>query len=261
MIDPRRLAISDLAVSIAGQVILHPMSATFNAGEFTSVIGPNGAGKSTLLKGLLGLITASGSVQLGSARIDTLEAKLRARQIAYLPQGHEAHWPISARAIVALGRFPHGASDPDRLSATDAACVDAAMQAAHVSHLADRVVTTLSGGERARVALARCLAVGAAILLCDEPTAALDPGHQLGVMQTLRACARQGQTVIGVTHDLALAARFADRIIMLHEGKVIADGAPVDVLTPDLLRQVYGIEAFITKHLGETALLPWARLP
>ncbi len=257
MAAPALLSIESLSVCIGSRIILAPASATFQAGECVMIIGPNGAGKSTWLKGILGLVPASGMVRMADNPVAAMLPKERARQIAYLPQGHEAHWPVSVRAIVALGRFPHGASDPDRLNDTDAGIVDKAMAATDISHLADRIVATLSGGERARVALARVLAVRSPVILCDEPTASLDPGQQLSVMALLRNAARAGGLVISVTHDLAFAARFADRIILLHEGNVLADGPPTKVLTPELLRQVYGIEAFVTQYQDETVLLPW----
>ena len=137
------------------------------------------------------------------------------KRFAYLPQGHVVHWPLPARDIVALGRYPHGATDPARLSPKDAEAVLRAMQAADVVEFSDRRVTELSGGERSRVALARVLAVEAPVILADEPTASLDPRHQIDVMKNLRAAADSGVLVIVVTHDLGLAARFADHVLVL----------------------------------------------
>ena len=186
-----------------------------------------------------------------------LDPKARARAVAYLPQGHEAHWPLPARDIVALGRLPHGAGDPTRLSATDAAAVEEAMRLADVVALADRPVTRLSGGERARVAMARVLAVGAPLILADEPTAALDPRHQLDVMRVLRGAAQAGATVIAVTHDLGLAARFADRVLVMSEGGLVVAAEPDVALAPDVLRRVFGIEVYRADVAGEVILVPW----
>ena len=136
------------------------------------------------------------------------------------------HWPLPARDIVALGRYPHGATDPARLPPSDAEAVLRAMQAVDVMEFAERRVTELSGGERSRVALARVLAVEAPVILADEPTASLDPRHQIDVMKSLRAAADRGVLVIVVTHDLGLAARFADHVLVLADGRLVSQGAP-----------------------------------
>jgi iron complex transport system ATP-binding protein len=171
-----------------------------------------------------------------------LGTRQRARAIAYLPQGHVFHWPLTAAAIVALGRYPH--ADPyARTTAADAAAVARALEAADAVHLADRVVSTLSGGERARVALARALATEAPVLLADEPTASLDPRHQLMVMAQLQRTARRGGAVLAVTHDLALAARFADRVLVMADGRIVADAAPAVALAPSRLAEIFAIEA------------------
>ena len=153
-----------------------------------------------------------------ATRLSSLPLRERAKRFGYLPQGHIVHWPLPARDIVALGRYPHGATDPARLSPRDAEAVLRAMQAADVMEFAERRVTELSGGERSRVALARVLAVEAPVILADEPTASLDPRHQIDVMKNLRAAADRGVLVIVVTHDLGLAARFADHVLVLSRG-------------------------------------------
>ena len=178
--------------------------------------------------------------------------------IAYLPQGHVFHWPMSVAAIVALGRHPHGDafSSP---AAGDGAAVSRALAATGIEAFAARPVTTLSGGERARVALARALATGAQILLADEPTASLDPRHQLIVMELLRQAARDGGTVLAIVHDLTLAARFADRVLLMDGGRIVADGAPDDALSAARIGQIFAVEAVVLET--QDARIPLARRP
>ena len=158
-----------------------------------ALVGPNGAGKTTLLRALAGLIPSDGAIQVGGEALSSLPLRERAKRFAYLPQGHIVHWPLPARDIVALGRFPHGVTDPARLAPRDVDAVLRAMQATDVVEFADRRVTELSGGERSRVALARVLAVEAPVILADEPTASLDPRHQIDVMKNLRTAADDGR--------------------------------------------------------------------
>jgi iron complex transport system ATP-binding protein len=251
------LELGGVGVTLGGREIVRDVSATLAAGALTALIGPNGAGKTTLLRALAGLLPATGGMRLDGRDLAAMSPAERARLIAYLPQGHQAHWPLPARDIVALGRFPHGGRDPSRLSSADAGIVAEAMRRADCAAFADRNVLTLSGGERARVMMARVLAVQAPVLLADEPTAALDPRHQLEIMSVLREEARRGALVIAVTHDLALAARFASRVLLMRDGGLAADGAPAKVLTPATLREVYGVEARMIAVDGETLVLPW----
>lgn len=252
------LCVENLCVSLGGRKVVEEAGFASAPGELVALVGPNGAGKTSLLRAIAGLVPSEGQMRLkGHADLRDLDPKARARAIAYLPQGHEAHWPLPARDIVALGRLPHGAGDPTRLSPADAAAVDEAMRLADVAALADRPVTRLSGGERARVAMARVLAVGAPLILADEPTAALDPRHQLDVMGVLRGAARAGATVIAVTHDLGLAARFADRVLVMSEGRLVIADVPDVALAPDVLRRVFGIEVYRADVAGEAILVPW----
>jgi iron complex transport system ATP-binding protein len=252
------LTLADVTVRLAGQEIVRSINASLTGSELVALVGPNGAGKTTLLRALAGLLPHAGAVRHGATDLAALPPAARARLIAYLPQGHQAHWPLPARDIVALGRYPHGGRDPSRLTVVDAAIVASAMQRADCTSFADRDVQTLSGGERARVMMARVLAVEAPILLADEPTAALDPRHQIEIMTTLKSEAARGALVIAVTHDLVLAGRFADRVLLMKDGALVADGPPAAVLTAPMMRQVYGVETVCITVAGQELALPWS---
>ena len=252
------LQVASVSVTLGQKTVVSDASFGLAAGQLIALVGPNGAGKTSLLRAIAGLVASTGKVLLAGKDVFASTAIERARRIAYLPQGHQVHWPLTAHDVVALGRYPHGASDPTRLSPTDSAIVAEAMQRTDVAHFAHRNVQTLSGGERARVMMARVFAVGAEVLLSDEPTAALDPRHQLDIMTALRAEAARGALVIAVTHDLGLAARMADQIVVIHEGHIAAMGAPAVVLTASLLRDIYGISALHLMQDGEPVLVPWA---
>jgi iron complex transport system ATP-binding protein len=225
-----------------------------------ALVGPNGAGKTTLLRAMAGLVPSDGTIHVRGDALSSLSMRERARRFAYLPQGHVVHWPLPARDIVALGRYPHGATDPARLSAGDAEAVRRAMQAADVLAFGDRRVTELSGGERSRVALARVLAVEAPVILADEPTSSLDPRHQIDVMKTLRAAADASTLVMVVTHDLGLAARFADTVLVLSEGRLVSQGPPAEALSERVMGEVFGISAFRAEYRQEAVIVPWAEI-
>jgi len=239
------VVIEGASVALGGKVVVQGVSATLGGGTIVGIVGPNGAGKSTLVRAILGLVgVTAGRVLIDGTTIGAMSARDVAQRIAYLPQGQYLHWPLTVERLVALGRLPH-LGPLSRVSAEDEAIVAAAMTRADVAHLRSRDATELSGGERARVMLARALAVGAEGLIADEPLAALDPGHQIDVMELLRREAEGGALVIVVMHDLTMAARYCDRLLLLDQGRLIADGSPLDVLTPELLRSVYGITASI----------------
>lgn len=254
------LSAESLTVRIGPRAIIEDISLQFQPGRFIALIGPNGAGKTTLLKSLAGLIAAEGTVHLDGQPLHAIARRKRARRIAYLPQGHQVHWPLLARDVVALGRYPHGLSDPARLSPDHARAVQTAMARTDCAHLADQPVQTLSGGERARVMLARVMATEAPILLADEPTASLDPGHQINVMQDLKAESRRGTLVIAVTHDLGLAARLADETVLLDHGRLIAHGAPEAVLSDENLHAVYRVRVLRQIIDGDIFITPRAAL-
>ncbi len=245
-----------LSVRLGGRRVLDGVTLDLAAGGLIGVIGPNGAGKSTLLRALLGLVPPEqGRVTIDGVALTSVPRRDLARRIAYLPQGQTVHWPLSVERLVSLGRLPHLAP-MSRVSPADAAAIQRAMERADVAQFRTRIVTELSGGERARVMLARALAVEAQALMVDEPLAALDPGHQLDVMDLLRREADDGRLVVVVLHDLTIAARHCDRLVLLDAGRVVADGAPVQVLTAERLARVYGVVARIEDGL----VLPTGRI-
>ena len=254
------LSADHLNVALAGRPVLRDISLQLVSGHLVALVGPNGAGKTTLLRALAGLIPSDGVIKVGGEALATLSLRERAKRFGYLPQGHMVHWPLPARDIVALGRYPHGATDPARLSPRDVEAVVRAMQAADVMEFAERRVTELSGGERSRVALARVFAGEAPIILADEPTASLDPRHQIDVMKGLRAAADRGVLVIVVTHDLGLAARFADHALVLSQGRLASQGAPADALSETVMADVFRISAFRAEYQRETVIVPWAEI-
>ena len=245
------LAARGVSVTLGGHRILHDASLRLAPGELVALLGPNGAGKTTLLRALLGLVQRSGGrVRIGGDDPARLPASERARRIAYLPQSRPLAWPIRVRDVVALGRFAHGASI-GRLRGADAAAVERALLACGVGRLADRPCDTLSGGELARVHVARAMAAEAPFLIADEPTAALDPLHRHRIMGLVRACAGGGGGVLVVLHEAALAARFADRLVWLADGRIVADGPPEETLTPQRLAEVYGVRARVRRIDGD----------
>ena len=238
--DAPRLVARDVTVMRGGRNIVDSASLTLNAGELTILAGPNGAGKTTLARAMAGVIAAAGSIHFDGSDVSGMVPRARARAIAYLPQGNEFHWPMSVANIVALGREPH--ADPfSQTSDSDRAAIKRAMDATELADFSSRTVTTLSGGERARVAIARALATEAAVLVTDEPTTSLDERHQLIVMDLLRRIARQGTAVVAIIHDLTLAMRFADRVVLMDNGRVVANDTPALALTPERIADVFGI--------------------
>lgn len=231
------LSLENLSVQRQGRAVLTGIDLRVGAGEFVGLLGPNGAGKTTLLRAALGLLPHG-----GVSSLDALTPDRRARRAAYMPQGRDIAWPLPVERLVALGRIPH------RRSPADGAAVAGAMAALDLVALRHRPATQLSGGELARVLIARMLAQDTPLLVADEPVAGLDPAAQIRVMQVLARLAGEGRGVIASLHDLGLAARHCSRLVVLAGGGIAADGPPARVLTPDIIARVFGI----TAHFAET---------
>jgi len=237
------LSITGIHVHFGRKIVLDGLSADFAIGQVTCIVGPNGAGKSTLLSVLAGLRDPDlGNVFLDGINLATLAPRLRAQRLSFLPQVPEVAWAVDVRTLVGLGRIPY--TGARGLGAEDEAAVDRALEATGTVRMVRRDVTTLSGGERARVLLARALAAEPQWLLADEPLAGLDPGYQLEAASLFREMARdQGKGVIVTLHDLHMALRMADRVLVLESGHILADDHPRKALAPEILKKAYGVDA------------------
>jgi iron complex transport system ATP-binding protein len=271
---PRARTLEDIAMTLSTQALevyydnrraVQPTSLELGSNGLVALVGPNGAGKSSLIKAVAGVLAHKGAVAWCGTAVNQMAARERARTIAYLAQAPTVHWPLSARDVVALGRLAHrgyGSAPTD----TDRATVEWAMQQTATTELAGRSVGSLSIGERARVLLARSLAVRAPVLLVDEPIAMLDPFHQLTIMGMLQRYAADGPRdegpalVVAVLHDLTLAARFCSRVLLMTDGRVVADGTPAKTLEVEHVRRHYHVEPFITRHNDEPVIVPWRPL-
>lgn len=222
--------------------VVKSITAQAKAGELIALIGPNGCGKSTLLKTLCGIIPpSSGRAMMNGKALNDMPLKARAKSIAYLAQSREALPSMSSEEVIRLGRAPYRGA-LGKISSDGENAIHSALSRTKSEALANRRFDSLSGGEQARVLLARALAVDAPLLLADEPIAALDPFYQLSTMEILKAEAKRGKTVITALHDLSLAAHFADRIWMMHHGQIIAEGVADKVLSAENLKTVFGIK-------------------
>jgi iron complex transport system ATP-binding protein len=229
------LSLENLTVLRGECPVVDHISLSIKAGECVGLIGPNGAGKTTLMRAALGLERFTGTSSLAA-----LSAMARARMAAFLPQARQIAWPMDVETLVALGRVPH--LPQGRVPGPqDRAAIDDALHRLGLDGFRQRIATQLSGGEQGRVLIARALAQQTPLLLADEPIAGLDPAQQIATMQVFSALAQEGRAVVVSLHDLGLAARHCTRLVLMHQGRLVADGPPDQVLTPDLMAQVFGI--------------------
>ena len=235
----------------AGTPAVSDVTLAIDEREFFALIGPNGSGKSTLLKLLLGVLSPSdGSARFAGRAVATMDRREIARRIGVVAQIEELLFPFTARELVAMGRYPH-LGPWQREGARDRAAIERAMALCDVTELGNRLVQQLSGGERQRVRVARALAQEPDTLVLDEPTSALDLGHEMAVFELLAELRREhGMTVVASTHNINLAARFATRLLLMHEGRAVASGTPAQVLTHEHIGSTYAWPVLIAPHPG-----------
>lgn len=256
-----RIDVRALAAHLGGRTVLDGLTLTLDRPGLVALAGPNGVGKSTLLRIAAGVLAPTrGTIAIDGADVSALTAQARAERIAYVPQERIVHWPLSARAVVTLGRLPHQRAGRASRDDDDRA-VDAALAAMDATAFAERRVTELSGGERARVLMARALAQTPSVLLADEPAAGLDPAHQWSLFAALAARAEAGMRVIVALHDLALAERFAATVVLLDASGAATVGPPAEVLTPARLAAVYGIDVARVDVAGRPVLVQTGIMP
>ncbi len=245
-----------LSVTLGQRIVIDQVSVALMPGRITAIIGPNGAGKTSLIRALAGIaVPSSGGITLNGTPISALSPNSRARQIGYLAQVSQPHWNVTAAELVALGRLPHRRAFVAP-SPADEAAVAAALIATNSAHLATRQIDQMSGGEQARVKLARVLACDPDWILADEPLANLDPPHRRDVLALLRAVAKRGKGVAIVLHQLSAAADIADDLIMMRDGKIIAAGAKIDMFTPANLRSAFDMDFDVFTHTDRLIVAP-----
>ena len=254
-----KLEALNITVEFQSRKVINDLSLSLGKGELVGLIGPNGAGKTTLLKAIIGAQKyVHGELTLDGIPLQDLSQVERAKTLSYLPQAQSIEWQLQARALVMLGRFPYQqAFSPPSPDCEYA--VDQALATVNATPFAFRSLHTLSGGERALVLLARTLAVGAPLILVDEPIAELDLYHQINVMQILRDKATEGVGVLAVLHDLTMAAQFMDRLILINDGSVFAEGSPKEVLTKKNLEEVYKISPHQKDLSNNSIIFPWKK--
>ncbi|MEV7184121.1 ABC transporter ATP-binding protein [Kitasatospora sp. NPDC093102] len=243
--DAHRLTTSALSLGHDRTIVVRELDLELPQQQVTVIVGPNGCGKSTLLGGLARTIAPrSGAVLLDGKPLTSLSTRAIARIVGLLPQSATAPDGLTVRDLVRYGRQPHQGL-LRQWSAADAEAVEHALTAADLHELADRPLDTLSGGQRQRAWIAMAVAQDTDILMLDEPTSALDMGHALEVLEMVRGLTGRGRTVVLVLHDLTTACRYADHMVAMRDGRVAAQGAPRDIVTPELVRELYGVESAI----------------
>lgn len=236
-----------LELSHGQTTIINGLNLRIQPGRVTAIVGPNGCGKSTLLAGLARLLKPrAGAVLLDGKAIGELPSRLVARQLALLPQDASAPDGLTVSDLIRFGRQPHQGL-LRQWSTDDEAVVDAALKAADLIELAERPLDSMSGGQRQRAWIAMAIAQQTPLLLLDEPTSALDLGHQLEVFELIRMLANAGKTVVMVVHDLSQACRYADHLVAMQSGRIIAEGVPADIVTPELVETLYGVRCVLLK--------------
>jgi iron complex transport system ATP-binding protein len=243
---------SELVYAYPGtaRAVIDHLTTRIRAGAFHGILGPNGSGKSTLVKLLLGVApAAAGGVEFLGRPLRAWSRRELALRIGVVPQAEEVTFPLTVRELVAFGRYPHlGAWRPE--GSDDRRAIFDALDRCSVLELADRPLATLSGGERQRARIARALAQRPGVLILDEPTAALDLRHEMGIFELMAGLAREGVTVVLVTHNLNLAARYADEILLLNHGRAVVEGPPRSALTGPVLERVFGWPVTVLSHPG-----------
>ena len=249
----------DTTARLGSVEVLHGISLSLPAGRWTSIVGPNGAGKSTLLKVLAGLLPHTGSVTLLGQPLKALPAKHRAQQLSWLGQNEASADDLTAYDVVMLGRLPHQAwlAPP---GAADHVAVETALRTTHAWEWRDRSLGELSGGERQRVLLARALAVGAEVLLMDEPLANLDPPHQTDWLQLVRRLVASGKTVVSVLHEISFALQ-ADELVVMAGGRITHQGACADTATHRALEAVFDHRIAVHQLAGQWLATPNLETP
>jgi iron complex transport system ATP-binding protein len=239
------LVARNVCLDVGTTPIVKDASLSLKPGELVAILGPNGAGKTSLLRTLLGITrTTSGSAKLNGEDCFGISPSERAKIVSYLPQQRPLAWPYRVHDVVALGRFAYGAA-LGRLSPADNAAVDEAIAACDLGELQHRSTDNLSGGELARVHFARAIAGKAPLLIADEPVAELDPKHQVLVADLIRKFVDDGGGALVVLHEVALAARIADRLIWMKNGSIFAEGSPTETLNSKIMQDVYGVRAHV----------------
>ncbi|MGC6472811.1 MAG: ABC transporter ATP-binding protein [Parvibaculales bacterium] len=253
---PHMLVFEQVVWGPDGAPLIADLSFTLRQGELVVVLGPNGAGKSSLMKLACGLVTPqSGHVLLSGVPPAAYGDQERAKRLGYLPQSRGLAWPNRVEDVVALGRYAHGGG-MGMMGGRDREVVERALTACNIGHLRHRSMLTLSGGEQTRVHCARLFAAQTPLLLADEPITALDPHHQHRIMQLIKSYVADGHGALVVLHDLDIAARYADRLIWMFDGRIVADGTVAETLTRDNVARVFDMDS----HIDVSAAAPRVHL-